>query len=343
MKHLLFLVTFSVSMSGLAQNTSSASEYMSYFSSEYLKIQEYMWDYTRSVSHGRSAKKVEKRRAELIQSTGSALNRANRAKDFKGDGRYRDSVIHYFFLIDVVLQEDYAKILDMEAVSEQSYDAMEAYMLAREMASDKLKEAGEMINREHRLFAESNDITIIENESKLDQKIEIANLVYDHYNEVYLVFFKSYKQESYLLDAISRNDVSAIEQNRNALLDATEEGLTKLSGIKKYEGDPDMITSTRQLLNFYKREAEDDVDAVLHYLETNERFMKIKEAFDQKKPKSRTQEDVDQFNNGVNEMNDAATKYNSNNEASNKKRGELVDNWNKAAEKFTNRHVPKGK
>ena len=64
---------------------------------------------------------------------------------------------------------------------------------------------------------------------------------------------------------------------------------------------------------------------------------------DQKKPKNRTQEDVDQFNNGVNEMNDAATKYNNATEDSNKQRGELIDSWNKAAEKFTNRHVPKGK
>lgn len=316
---------------------------MDYFSSEYLKIQEDMWDYARTVSHGRSARKVEKRRGELIQSTRSALGKAKRAKDFNGDTAYRDSVIRYFFIIDVVLREDYAKIVDMEAVAEQSYDDMEAYILARELASDKLEEAGDMISNEHKRFAADNNITLIENETKLDQKMAIANEVFDHYNEVYLIFFKSYKQEGYLMDAISRNDVSAIEQNRNALLDVVEEGMNKLNAVKKYEGDPAMITATRQLFNFYKSEAEKDVDIVLNYLETNENFQKIKASFDQKKPKSRTQEDVDAYNKGVTDVNSAGEKYNAMNEASNKKRGELIDNWNKVADKFTNRHVPKGK
>ena len=343
MKQLLLFTMLSFSLNGISQSTSNPGEYMNYFSSEYLRIQEDMWDYTRTVSHGRSARKVEKRRAELIQSTGVALNKAKRAKDYNGDAAYRDSVISYFYIIDVVLREDYAKIVDMEAVAEQSYDAMEAYIMARELASDKLEEAGEMISDEHERFANDNDVTIIENESKLDKKMEIANLVYDHYNEVYLIFFKSYKQEGYLIDAISRNDVSAIEQNRNALLDAIEEGMTKLSNVKKYEGDPAMITATRQLLNFYNREAEDDVDLVLNFIETNENFEKIKEAFDQKKPKNRTQEDVDEYNKGVNDVNDAVNKYNQANEEANKERNELIDNWNKVAEKFTNRHVPKGK
>lgn len=342
-KLFLLLNLFFLSVSGFAQNTSNPGEYMTYFSTEYLQIQQDMWDYTRSVSHGRSARTVEKRRAELITSTKTALNRAKNAKDYNGDSRYRDSVVRYFFLIDVVLREDYAKIVDMEAVAEQSYDAMEAYMMARELASDKLQEAGKMIDLEHRAFAEANNVTLIENESKLNQKIEIANLVYDHYNEVYLIFFKSYKQEGYLIDAISRNDVSAIEQNRNALLEALTEGLAKLTEVKKYEGDPGMITATRQLLNFYKREVEEDVDVVLAYIQTTENFNSIKDAFEKKKPKDRTQADVDEFNKAVNDINASVTKYNTMNETANKNRGELIDGWNDAAEKFTDRHVPKGK
>ncbi len=343
MKTISTIVMLLFAVVSMGQNTSNPGEYMDYFSSEYLTIQENMWDYTRSVSHGRSARKVEKRRAELITATQAALKKAKNAKDFQGNARYKDSVVQYFSLIDIVLREDYAKIVDMEAVAEQSYDDMEAYMLARELANDKLKAAGDMIDREHRAFAEENNVTIIESESKLSQKMDVANKVYDHYNAVYLIFFKSYKQEAYLMDAIGRNDIAAIEQNRNALMATVTEGLEKLDTVTKYEGDPAMITATRQLLNFYQREAEDGAQAALDYLEANETFQKTKAAFDQIKEKNRTQEDVDQFNNAVNAVNKAVEKYNKSNEESNSKRAELIDNWNKTAEKFTDRHVPKGK
>ncbi len=341
-----FALAFSlfISLIGNAQNTSSAGEYMDYFSVEYVQIQQDMWDYARSVSHGRSARKVEKRRAELIQTVENAYRKAKSAKPFNNDSRYKDSVTHYFELTGIVLREDYGKIVDLEEVAEQSYDLMEAYMLARELASDKLNEAGKMVNREHRSFAEANNITIIEGEdTELDKKMEITNKVYDHYNAVYLVFFKSFKQELYLLDAIQKNDVSAIEQNRNALLETLKEGEKKLATIEKYANDPAMVNATNELFAFYKDEANEGVKYSLNYLEKTENFNKIKTVFDAKKQKDRTQADVDEYNGAVNEMNLAVNEVNAASEANNKRRSSLIDNWNREAEKFTSRHVPKGK
>lgn len=344
MKQIITLIALFLSLHISAQSETNPGEYMDYFSVEYLQIQQDMWDYTRSASHGKSARTVEKRRAELIQTTALAENKARKAKGFKGNVAYRDSVVHYFELIGIVLREDYGKIVDMEAIAEQSYDDMEAYMMARELASDKMKEAGEMINREHLAFAAANDVTVIEGEdTKLDQKMEIANKVYDHYNEVYLIFFKSFKQETYLIDAISRQDVNAIEQNRNALLSTVEEGLEKLKAVELYADDASMIIVTRDLLNFYTLEAEKHAPVVLEYFEANENFGKVQKAFEAKKEKDRKQEDFDTFNAAVNTVNAAVNAYNEGNEKMNKERAANIDNWNKTAEKFTMKHVPHGK
>jgi len=344
MKYLLSLTALILALNLSAQSTTNPGEYMSYFSNEYEQIQQDMWDYTRSISHGKSARKVEKRRSELIATTSSAKKKAKAAKGYNDNVRYRDSVVLYFELIEIILKEDYAKIVDMEAIAEQSYDAMEAYMTARDMASDKMKEAGEMINREHKAFAEENGVTIIEGEdTKLDQKMEVAGKVFDHYNEVYLIFFKSYKQELYLMDAIGRQDVSAIEQNRNALISTVEEGMEKLKEVELYEGDKSMIEATRNLLKFYQKEAEEGVDVILEYFDATENFAKVKEAFEAIKEKNRTQEDVDTFNAAVDKVNDAVNAYNEGNEIANKERGDQIDNWNKVAEKFTSKHVPRGK
>lgn len=321
----------------------SAVEYMESLTSGYSQMHSDMWDYTRSVSHGKSARKVEKRRMELITSAKEALRNAKSAKAFAGSTELRDSVVSYFNTINLVLNQDYAQLVDMEEVAEQSYDLMEAYIMMREMAGDKQEAASKMIGEEQSKFALANNINLIQTSSDLDKKMAVAGKVYDHYNSVYLAFFKSNKQELYLMDAISKQDVNAIEQNRNALLSNVKEGYEKLDTITLYSDDKRMVEATKKVFAFYQIEAEKGMEVVLDYFLKSENFQKVKASFDAIKEKSRTQQDVDAFNNAVNEMNAAVVTYNKQNDEYNSKRSKLIEEWNKAAESFTSQHVPKGK
>ncbi len=344
MKHLLFIAILLFSGFSFAQDMTNGGTYMDYFSAENEQLQADMWDYTRTISHGKSARKVEKRRGELINTSNAALKKAENSKPFNDDTEYRDAIIKYYKVINLVLKEDYAKLVDMEEVAEQSYDLMEAYMMARELASDKQTEASAELTIAQKKFAEANNITLVTSEDdSMDKKMEIAGKVYDHYNEVYLIFFKSSKQEMYLIDALGTNDMSAIEQNREALLGTVEEGLEKLKNVKPYAEDNSMIQATEAIFSFYEEEAAKDIELAIDYIMKSENFAKVKAAFDEKKEKNRTQEDFDQYNKGVNEMNEAVNTYNEMNEKNNKLRSKLIDNWNSTAEKYTNSHVPRGR
>jgi len=328
-----------ISSLAFGQDQTNAGEYMNYFSVENRQIQEQMWDYTRTIAHGKSARKVEKTRASLIDASTKALAKAKSAKPYKGDATYKDAVENYFNVVNLVLREDYAKLVDMEDVAEQSYDLMEAYMLARELASDKQSEAADQLMETQKTFAKQNDVNLIESEDALSQNMEIAGLVYEHYNAVYLIFFKSFKQEVYLLDALQKSDVSGFEQSRETLLTTIEEGRDKLKSVIRYKDDATMIEATNNLFDFYETEAKEGT-VVAEFLMKQENFNKVKTAFDQKKEKDRKQEDVDQYNNAVNEMNTALNAYNAWNEKSNKLRAKYIDAWNKTAESFTSKHVP---
>jgi hypothetical protein len=45
---------------------------------------------------------------------------------WKGDRSFRDTTVAYLKLLYIVFNEDYGKIVNMEEIAEQSYDAMEA-------------------------------------------------------------------------------------------------------------------------------------------------------------------------------------------------------------------------
>jgi hypothetical protein len=332
--------------SALAMNTASAQDvstavgYMEVIGKEFRNIQENTWDYTKSVAHGKSARKVEKRRKEVIDANKDALRKIKALKAFNGSTAFRDSAVSYLNTNYAVLNEDYAKLVDMEEVSEQSYDLMEAYMLAKERANEKLHASGDMIDEEYSKFAAANNINLIENKDKLSKNMEVANKVYKHYNEVYLIFFKSYKQEIYVMDALAKNDINGFEQNKNALAKTAAEGLKKLEAVVPYKNDQSVIKACQQMLNFYADEVV-KMEAFTKFFVSKENYEKIKAAFDAIPEKDRKQQDVDKINKAGADYNKESASYNQVNQELNKKRSQTLDNWNNTCSKFTDTHIAK--
>jgi hypothetical protein len=338
-KNILTSAILFLCSTGLGQK--SAGEYLEVIGKEFSEIQSKTWDYTRSVAHGKSARKVEKNRKEVVLATTAAIRKISALKPHDGDNRLRDSAISFLKVNYAVLNEDYAKLMDLEEIAEQSYDHMEAYMLAREKANDKLHEAGEMVDKEYSAFAERNNIQLITENNKLSKNMEIAGKVYDHYNEVYLVFFKSYKQEAYLLSAMDKNDVNGMEQNRSALAKYAVEGRAKLKTFTPYEKDNSISKACEEMLDFYSEESEKKFADVSAFFVAKDNFEKMKKSFEEKPAGKRTQADVDSYNKAVNDYNAASDAFNKINAELNNRRSALIVNWNKTCDRFTDKHVPK--
>ncbi|MFT7613551.1 MAG: hypothetical protein ACI9J3_002526 [Parvicellaceae bacterium] len=334
---LAFAMLFSTNSS--AQSFSTAIEYMNFIGTHYEQISKDQWSYTSAVAHDKSAKKIDAKRKSLLSSNLSAQKKVAKMAEWDGDGSYRDAVVKFLTLNYDVLNQDYAKIVDMEEIAEQSYDLMEAYLMAQEQASDKINEASKMLSEEQSKFAEANEITLLDNQTKRAKKLENAGLVYSHYNEIYLIFFKCYKQEIYVLDAMNQGDVSSMEQNNSALLSYAEEGLEKLKTSKPYGGDKSLIEAGVSILEFYKSEAAKDNPVLIDSYLKKENFEKINASFTSKKDKDKTQEDVDQYNQAVNDYNVSIEANNKTNESLNKVRAKKIDLWNNISKKYTRKHV----
>lgn len=336
----IFILAIFLSV-GISQ-AQTAGEYMDELSKDMKAISQASWEYVSATSHGNNAKKVDKKRLDLLQILSDSKDRVSKIGDFNGNTTYRDAVIKYLEMSFAIFNQDYAELVDMEEVAEQSYDYMEAYMLAKEKANEKLDAAQEEMKKAEEQFAKDNNINLLDPEvTKISENIRISNLVYDHYNEVYLVFFKSYKQEFFLLEAIKANDVNAIEQNKNALIKNADEGLEKIKKMEPYNKDATIVLACKKILEFYKSEAEKDIPVVQDFYLKEENFNKVKTAFEGKKEKDRTQADVDQYNDAVKSYNDAINALNATYDKLNTDRSKNLDSWNKSVDTFLDKQVPK--
>ncbi|MPM11979.1 hypothetical protein SDC9_58330 [bioreactor metagenome] len=324
----------------VSQSFDNAGGYMQYISNEHTRIKKDMWNYMSALAHGKGARKVESKRQELISTTETSAKKIQRMNDWSGNTEYRDTVYSYLSLCVTVLKEDFAKIVDMEEIAEKSYDGMEAYLMAKEEANKKLEAAFEYVASTQKKFAEEFGITLVEEQTKLDDKLEKSGPVFDYYNVVYLLFFKSYIQESNMMQAINSGDLNAAEQNKSAMIQFSVEGLSKLDTMKSFKSDASLISACKKYLTFCSKEGSEKIPVILDFYLKKDNFEKQKTAFDAIPKNKRTQTDVDNYNNAVNEYNASIADYNKVNEELNADRSKNIDAWNTASESFLDKHIP---
>lgn len=339
----LLFILVCVTLSSLAQDFSTPGGYLTHFSKTIETVNQTYMNYLSAVSHGKSARKVEKLRNKTLDAILMAKGEIAGAPGFKGDKIYRDATSAYIKTCYSVFNEDYHKIVNMEEIAEQSYDMMEAYLLAQKMAGEKLKEASDKQSVALKEFAAKHNIQLTDSKDELDIKLEKAGKVNEYYNKIYLIFFKSYKQDMYLTDAINKSDLNGMEQSRNALETYATAGLEELSSLGSFESDATVLAACKASLNFYKQVATQKMEPISSFVLANDNFTKLKKNFDVMPAARRTQADVDNFNKAVNDINKASNAYNKANNDINKQRTDMLNKWNGAVKDFFDAQMPYAK
>ncbi len=335
------ILTFIFSTAVFSQEKTDAVKYMETMVQSPNMIKKDTWEYIKTFAHGKDYKATNKKRETLLQTINNAIVTTQKIPAFNESTEYRDAVLTYLKNLNAIMNQDYAKLADMEKIAEKSYNNMEEYFIAREKANDKLEAALAELSIAEGKFAVENNINLITHKDEITEKIEISAKVSDYYDDIYLIFFKSYTQELFLLDAMSKNDLLLIEKIRVLLIAYSSEGVAALNKIAPYGNDTSLKIACAQMLEFYLYESQKSMPVIIDYLQKNQSFMQAKTAYERKSDDLRTKEDVDNYNDCVFDLNEAVKSYNATNQELNAKRSELINRWNTTTAVFFDIHVPK--
>ena len=339
LKPLLTVFILLIAYTTHSQSFKNASEYLDFIATEQESVTKNMWKYTKAIAHSKNDRTINAKRNVLLKTVEKAIAKIENADGYDGED-YKNQVLTYMRLNESLLNQDYAKIIDMKEVAEQSYDAMEAYVLARELADQKMEDAYNEYDTNFRLFAAKHNISIVESETDLGNKMKISNQVFNHYNELYLIYFKVSINEMYLIDALSKNDVGAIQQNANALSQTAKEGLEILKTVELYKNDKSIAEVTKDAFEFFIDEADNQVPQLTEFLILNEDFETIKNTLEKTPERKQTKEQIDTYNKKVKDINKAVDNYNKVNTKLNKDRQNIINKLNTTNENFLAKHIP---
>lgn len=338
--HILLLFTF---VTATSQEFKTPVDYLTFIGREQVAISKSMWKYTSAVAHSKNARKIDNSRKDLVKIIQNAGKKIAGLKDgYKGDVVYRDQVVQYLKISENSINEEYSKIIDMQEVAEQSYDFMEAYIMARDLVNKKIEEENQKVTKAQNEFALKYNITITEDNGELSKKMAVSNEVFDYHTNIYLIFFKANITDLLLSKAIESKDLGSIQQNVNSLLLYSDEGLEKLKTVPNYNNDNSFLTVTKKALEFYKKQAEQYVPTVVKFYMFNEKFEKAKQTLESKSQKDRTKEEVDNYNVMVKQINKEVDNYNKQTNANNQEKNTILNNWNVTGDNFISKHIPQG-
>lgn len=340
-KKLLTALCLLLTLSGFSQKFDTPVAYLSYISKEQQNIANNTWKYTKSIAHSKSARKIEATRKNLIKSIQLAKKNISALKDgYNGDVDYKNVVVDYLTVSENLISQDYAKIVDMQEVAEQSYDFMEAYIMTKDLVNKKIAEENDKVTVAQKSFALKYNITLQETQSDLAEKMKISNEVFKYQNELYLIFFKCNITDVMLSSSIQKKDIAAIQQNASSLVAFAEEGLNKLKTIESFKNDNSFKNSTIKTLEMYKKIGEEYPPKVIDFFMFNSKFEETRTALERKSAKERTKSEVDSFNKMVNEVNKKINDFNTLNTNSVNEKNKGIIDWNTSSEKFISKHVP---
>ncbi|HAA23831.1 MAG TPA: hypothetical protein DCR93_08585 [Cytophagales bacterium] len=314
---------------------------MSQVGADYETITKDAWAYIRTAARGRSARRIDNRRRELLKTISASQMRLSKVPGYEGDITFRDAVLDYLKVYYAVLNDDYAKIMDLEEVAEQSYDAMEAYLLAEEIAQERLHDAFDVLDSTQRTFATAHNVSLIEGEDKTSTKLRKASEASAYQHRIFLLFFKAYHQEQYFLAALQEGNLTNLQQSRSAMLAFAEEGISQLETVPRFNNDLSLKKAGLEALQFFKSEAGPSGDGLVNYFLAKQEFDEIKALFDETPSRNRTRELVNEYNTAVDELNKASATFNESIEVFNQRRKQVITRWEKATEKFYDTHVPR--
>lgn len=342
MKKLLFASTlFLLSTIALAQDFNTPVAYLEYINKQESEISKNMWKYTKTIAHSKSARKIDATRKNLVKTIQNAKNNISKIKDgYKGDIVYRDQVVKYLSVSEIIINEEYSKIVDMQEVAEQSYDFMEAYIMTRDLVNKKMDDEHQILAAGQKEFAKKYNITLTESDSELSKKMKLSNEVFAYHTEFYLIFFKCNITDLMLSKAIEQKDISSIQQNASSLLAYAEEGLQKLNQKQPYKNDKVLIETTKKSMELYQKTATEYATAVIDFFMFNTKFEEAKTSLERKKPNERTKEEVDNYNVMVKEINKKINDYNKINTKFVQEKNNMINQWNTTGDQFISRYVP---
>lgn len=305
----LFFLNICIVFSLSAQEFSTPVQYFDYLNNQHNQLVAKNLEYVQYSVHSEDVAEVESKRLEVLDQLGKAILKVGTLPPYKEDDSMRKELLTVLKMYMESFEIEFTEINILKSESSESYEAMQKYLDAQDMAEKKLAKAADQYQESQREFAQRHNIRLLEAEE--NSEINQINKVNAYYRVIFMKYFRISKLNAAFTDAMNNKDADNMHKSRLQLLDAAKEELKKLKLFPDYNGDTQFRDAGIAYISFHKELAEKD-------------FMTMIEIM---RKENVSQEDVNTYNEIINRIN--------------VKSNELTNTYNNALNNLLRNNVPK--
>lgn len=331
---IILMIVICISSSVKAQKFTDAKKYWEAIDNKHSKVARHLLAFSNAVSTNEKAATI----ASLSKTLLTELNKEEIAISampaFQNNKAFRDSAAIFMKNCFNLLNIDYGKIATAQPATENSFDKMKDQLAAKVAAIQKLKAANVAYDTASLQFSTK----FVTSADAYSNKFQQAATVNIYYNKIYLLYFKTYNAEFYLLDAIKKRDGNSVAQNKKIVNQDAQDGLKQLDTTAAFNNDDNLVKKCQAILNFYSDETDQKMDAVSDYFTEAKDFQKTRSEYERNQ--SHTKDQVKEYEKAVNQFNKSLGAFNKAFDRLNHKRQKALKKWNHAIKKFFGKHLP---
>jgi hypothetical protein len=314
-------------------------DYLETINDAYQPVLEKQMDFARSLSQAQPPELVNRYRRSLLSEIRNSRNDIRGMPPFRGNTALRDSMVQFLQVSFDVVNEDYARLVNMEQISEESYDKMEAFLRAQEEAYRQMSEAARAMKKTEEEFAKQFGVRLENSDDRFARQLRELNETFTYYNKIYLIFFNAYQQELKAFRAVESQDYDKMEEERRKLKALASDGLIKLDRTGGYKGDRSLRSAASENLKFYLREAEEDLSEMVAYYSRLYELKSTKTDMEATEDAEMRKRLTDKYNSLVRSINASGKQLNVITNRLNQERAAYLDKWNQVSESFLKEHI----
>ncbi|MBD2769019.1 hypothetical protein IC235_14090 [Hymenobacter sp. BT664] len=305
---LLVVAGFSAS----AQTFSDPVSYNNAIVNEQIDLLKKNLRYISKAAHSENDRKIENRRLEVVEQNKVAIAKLQHMPAYKGNNELRATALTAFKTMLQVYSADYKQVNSLATTRTQSFEAMQQYFDAQEVAGQKLAVVDDSVNAAQKRFAKQFGLGLeaSKESARLAEYTRQVSAVNHYQHQVFLPYFRVQKASAQLTDALNAQDAAAFEAARVLLAAAAEKSAAELSAVSAFRGK-----------DVAYRNAARDV-ANLYVVMCTNQFVKIAELLKQKD--HLTKADAQAINGNINAYNTQNQKFN---EAYNRTSAAFMDTY----------------
>ncbi len=329
---IILIGAFFISLSVKSQKFTDAKRYAAVIDKQHSKVVKDLLSFSNAVSKNEKTKDiVSLNKALLIELNKSQLAIAA-MPPFKANKDFKDSAAAFMKNCFNLVNVDYGKISTATPAALKSPDNMKDLLSAKVTATENLKALNISYDTALQKFYRPANKDVFSD--KFQQAIDV-NI---YYNKIYLLYFKTYNAEFYLLESIKKRDGNSVEQNKKIVYQSAQDGLKALDTTKAFNGDNALVKKCQALLTFYADESDSKMDKLSDYFSAAKEFGKTRSDYEKKQ--AHTKDEVKEYEKAVSEFNKALNGFNNTSHDLDRKRERSLKKWNKAMAGFLDKHLP---